>query len=172
MNVTSFENVSVLENARPRRGNPPWPDGFNTMAPSPQVTVYETVIELENVTSQENVTTLINETDASILQLTPRDAPTQRDYDYVHPRITRVAASNRSRSFATALRSTTSSTTSTPVPAADHPQRDRERDRGCHHDRERDHDAQRARTSPRRGPRARRVAVSDSEQGINSMAPP
>ena len=62
MNVTSFENVSVLENARPRRGNPPWPDGFNTMAPSPQVTVYETVIELENVTSQENVTTLINET--------------------------------------------------------------------------------------------------------------
>ena len=74
MNVTSFENVSVLENARPRRGTPTrlptsstrrlristWkPRRWRTPT---QVTIYETVIELENVTSRQNVSVIVNET--------------------------------------------------------------------------------------------------------------
>ena len=74
VNVTSFENVSFLENARPRRGTPtrlPTPStrqqristriSRQWRAPT-QVTVTETIIELENVTSTQNVSVLINET--------------------------------------------------------------------------------------------------------------
>ena len=73
LNLTSYENITVLENAgrgaeistrldaldqypRGRRG-----DGVPRRAPS-QVTVFETVIELENVTTTQNVSVLVNET--------------------------------------------------------------------------------------------------------------
>ena len=70
VNITSYENVTVMENARARRGNlnaarrrrrDISTDGVPRRAPS-QVTVYETVIELENVTTTQNVSVLVNET--------------------------------------------------------------------------------------------------------------
>ena len=74
INVTTLENRSVLENVRPRRGTPtrlPTPStrrqristriSRQWRAPT-QVTVTETIIELENVTSTQNVSVLINET--------------------------------------------------------------------------------------------------------------
>ena len=67
VNVTSYENRSFLENAPLRRRNL-----NSTRARTPrrcvprrapsQVTVFETVIELENVTSRQNVSIIVNET--------------------------------------------------------------------------------------------------------------
>ena len=62
VNITTVANRTVLENAPPQRGNPSRFDAVNTTASSTQVTVYETIIELENVTSTQNVSVLVNET--------------------------------------------------------------------------------------------------------------
>ena len=63
INVTSFENRSVLENARPRRGNLNAARRRRRTKQHPtQVTIRETIIELDNVTTRENVSVVVNET--------------------------------------------------------------------------------------------------------------
>ena len=81
VNVTTYENRSFIENARFRRGKSTRlptltayqylrgrratpRERFRTSKDddSAQVTVYETIIELENVTSTQNVSVLVNET--------------------------------------------------------------------------------------------------------------
>ena len=81
VNITTYENRSFIENARFRRGKSTRlptltayqylrgrratpRERFRTSKDddSAQVTVYETIIELENVTSKQNISVLVNET--------------------------------------------------------------------------------------------------------------
>ena len=63
VNVTSYENRTVLENARLRRRNLNTARRRRRTKQHPtQVTIRETIIELENVTSRENVSVVVNET--------------------------------------------------------------------------------------------------------------
>ena len=81
VNITTYENRSFIENARFRRGKSTrlptltayqylrgrratLRERFRTSKDddSAQVTVYETIIELENITSKQNISVLVNET--------------------------------------------------------------------------------------------------------------
>ena len=63
VNVTSYENRTVLENVRLRRRNLNAARRRRRAKQHPtQVTIRETIIELENVTTRENVSVVVNET--------------------------------------------------------------------------------------------------------------